>query len=290
MMITLSANDIRKLSPACRAELMALVMPSDNDELTGDDRVPAGTLDGIGTADEAAPNAEDVLEEKRVVDLSVDEARDLLANISDRSKDTLKRFASGKPVALSSLIGTGGAYRDYSELKRSFVGAVNRRLRTVSGNRNAAFFSSDRDKTRIKTTPKTAMALRCVFNLPEPLPEFEFINREGKSVDADMKLCQELNTRLTSAWGTFTGRPSDTSTDPWPTQVLNHFLKAGLELFIGTPVGWDEATESETYEVHTVSDPSTVIRNAVEDGFPEKLTEVFFGPGSDAQVLARPVI
>lgn len=287
MMLVLSPNDIGRLSPSCRAELIALMMSSDADELEGDDRFPSGILDRVADREIAAPTADDVLEEKVVVDLSVDEARDLLANISDRSKETLKLFASGHPVALSSLIGTGGEYRDYSELKRSFVGAVNRRLRTVSGNRNAAFFSSDRDKTRIKTTSKTALALRCVFNLPEPLPEFDFIDRAGKSIDANKKQCEELKARLVSAWSDFEGRPNDVSADPWSAQVLNHFAKTGLELFIGTTVGLDD-DGWEIYEIQTVADPVALIRNSLDDRCPPSFDKFFFGISSDAQVLARP--
>ena len=290
MMLTLSSNDMHRLSPACRAELMAVFMSPLSNELDDDGRLPSEILDGQVGDESATPTADDVLEEKRVVDLSVDEARDLLANIKDRSAEILKRFATGKPVALATLIGPSGEYRDYSELKRSFVGAVNRRLRTVSGTRNAALFSSDRDKTRIKITQKTAQSLRVVFAMPEPQPEFEFIDRAGNRIDAKSEKCQELSARLALVWGEFSGRTADDSTTSWAERALCHFANAGLELFVGTPIGWDDKAQSEIYEIHTVADPLIVIHNAIEDGYPSKLDELFFGLGSDAHVLARPAL
>ena len=83
MMLVISSNDMRKLSPACRSELMALFMSSDADEPVGDDRFPLGIFEADDGHEAAATTeADDVHEEKRVVDLTVDEARDLLANIS----------------------------------------------------------------------------------------------------------------------------------------------------------------------------------------------------------------
>ena len=288
MMLILSTNDIRRLSPGCRNELVALMMSSGPDELEPDELMSTDSLGDDAAHSDAAPTADDVLEEKSVVDLSVDEANDLLANIRDKSKETLKRFASGKPVALGSLIGSEGEYRDYSELKRSFVGAVNRRLRTVSGVRNAVLFSSDRDKTRIKTTPKTALSLRCVFNLPEPLPEFEFVDAEGRSVDADHESCLELKSRLSEAWANFVGRPNDASADGWPVRVLTHFANADFEPFIGSVVAWDENSSEETFEFRRISAPFNVIRNTFDAAGPHR-DELFFGLNSEAKVMARPV-
>ena len=68
---------------------------------------------------------------------------------------------------MDDLIGEKGRYRDFTDLKRSFVGAVNRRLRTVTENRLAMLFASDRDKTRIRITPKSAMSLRLALDIPE---------------------------------------------------------------------------------------------------------------------------
>ena len=297
MMLVISSNDMRRLSPACRSELMAFFMSSDADEPVGDDRFPPGIFEAheSGGDDGAATTADDVIEEKRVVDLTADEARDLVANISNRSHETLKLFASGLPVALSALIGPGCEYRDYNELKRSFVGAVNRRLRTVSGNRNAALFSSDRDKTRIKTTRQTALALRCLFDMSEPLPDFDFIDRAGNGIDpndSNAKQCEELKDRLASAWKDFVGRPNDASADPWSARVLSHFASSGLELFIRTPIGLDDGLDnnslSQNYDIHTVADPFIVIHNATQDSNPDALAGLYFGLGNDAQVMACP--
>lgn len=288
MMLVLSSNDMRRLSPACRSELMALFISSAVDDPVGDGRLPPSIFEADVGDDAAATTADDVIEEKRVVDLTPDEARDLVANISERSRGTLKLFASGQPVALSALIGPSCEYRDYSELKRSFVGAVNRRLRTVSGNRNAALFSSDRDKTRIKTTRKTALALRCLFDMPEPMPDVDFIDRSGNGIDATDKKCEELKLRLATAWKDFLGRPNDVSTDSWPARVLSHFASSGLELFVRTPTALDDDVQLPEYEILTVADPFIVIQNAAEDSNPDALAGLYFGIGSDAQVMACP--
>jgi hypothetical protein len=291
MMLVISSNDMRKLSPACRLELMAVFMSAGADEPLIDDHLPPGIFEADnGQEDAVRTAAEEVHEEKRVVDLTVDEARDLLANISKRSHATLALFASGQPVALAALIGPSCEYRDYSELKRSFVGAVNRRLRTVSGNRNAALFSSDRDKTRIKITKKTALALRCLFDMPEPLPDFDFIDRSGNAIDSADQQCQILKLRLASAWQDFSGRPNDVSAEPWHARVLAHFASAGLELLIRTPAGLDNETFVQKYEIHTVADPFIVIHNAIEDSNPDTLDGLCFGLGSEAQVMACPVL
>ncbi len=52
----------------------------------------------------------------------------------------LKLFAPGRSIALDELIGEHKPYANMTDLKRSFVGAVNRRLRTVTGNRQAVLF------------------------------------------------------------------------------------------------------------------------------------------------------
>jgi hypothetical protein len=269
---------------------MAVFMSPLSNELDDDERLPPELLEGQAGDGSATPTVDDVLEEKRVVDLSVEEARNLLANIKDRSEQTLKLFATGKPVALASLIGPGGEYRDYNELKRSFVGAVNRRLRTVCGIRNAALFSSDRDKTRIKITQKTAQSLRAVFDMPEPMPEFEFIDPVGNSIDAKSDKCQELSARLVLVWSELSSRPTDSSTVSWAERVLKHFASSGLELFVGTPTGWNDETQSDTYDFHTVIHPFGAIQGAIEHGYPLRLDELAFGLESDAQVLARPAL
>jgi hypothetical protein len=288
MMIMLSPNDVRRLSPACRAELMALLTSPVADDLDTENRRPYGLYEESSSDESTAPIADEVLEEKRVVDLTVDEARDLLANISDRSQKTLKLFAPGKPLTLNSLIGPGGEYRDYSELKRSFVGAVNRRLRTVSGSRNAALFSSDRDKTRIKITRQTALALRCAFNFPESMPEFDFFDQTGKPIAADQEQCKKMHSHLAAAWPQFTGRPNDASATTWAAWVLQHFVDSGMDLLARVPGHRDGNNHdtNDTYQV--VIQAHETISNAAQDGNAHNLFELFIGLAGDTQIMARP--
>ena len=53
------------------------------------------------------------------------------------------------------------------------MGAVNRRLRTVVGDRAVVLFSSDRNRTRIRLLPATAYALRQAMGIPEMSDEDE---------------------------------------------------------------------------------------------------------------------
>ena len=165
MMMLITPDDFRNLSPACRQELLAL-FNSRVDQ--GNEVEPPAYYSGDdeGYQQSEPPTIDDVLEEKRVVDISVEQARELVANISPKSQETLKLFAPGTPVALDTLIGAGCPYRDFTDLKRSFVGAVNRRLRTVSGNRLAVLFASDRDKKCVRITPVAAASLRQVLDSP----------------------------------------------------------------------------------------------------------------------------
>lgn len=280
MMLVLSPHDFKKLSPACRSEILMLLM-------NGGESSDMSLFPGTGEPEqEAAPETEDVVsEEKQVISLTPTEAVDLLANISDRSSQTLKLFAPGQPVALDTLIGPNGLYRDYVELKRSFVGAVNRRLRTVSGNRNAALFSSDRDKTRIKVTAKTAQALRRVFGLSEPLPTMIFCDEHGRDIAINDPACTTLQEALASAWATVdAGTLPENKVDLF-ADVIRHFVKSGLELYVRTPKTWNEATQEIEYEIQTVSEPNGVIGNwKAESG----LGELFVGFPGKPQVLAQP--
>ncbi|MDO8943839.1 MAG: hypothetical protein Q7U75_11695, partial [Desulfobacterales bacterium] len=77
----------------------------------------------------------------------------------------LKRFADGGSVSLDSLIGEGNPYETFNDLKRSFVGAVNRRLRTVTKIRTAVLFrkSASPEEEGISVKDLTAQSLRAVF-------------------------------------------------------------------------------------------------------------------------------
>ena len=282
MFITLNASDIQRLSAECRAELMSIMMSPTLGQPDAIDLYPEESFQEFEGDENASPSAADVLDEKVVVDVTVDEARDLIANISVKSLDTLKRFASGKPVVLSSLIGKDGIYDDYSNLKRSFVGAVNRRLRTVSGNRNAVFFSSDRDKTRIRTTTQTALALRCVFNIPEPSPEFWFVSRDGEFLSTSEPQCKALQDRLTNSWATFSGRPNDGSKETWHERVLSHLVHSGLVLFEGNH--YLEIGNTKNYEFKKIEHPIDFI-SMVHSHEYDNVAFTYIGSDEDAKVL-----
>ncbi len=251
MMLLVTPEDFQKLSRACRQELIALLssrstqtLGSEAPDYHGEDE-EAGT-DGYQQQVEN-PTIDDVLEEKCVVDITVEQAQDLIANISRESQQTLRLFAPGSPIALDELIGKDGPYRDFNHLKRSCVGAVNRRLRTVLGNRLAVLFSSDRDKTRIKITPLSAASLRQVLEIPEPMPAFEFVDRKsGECISATSGAAKKLQERLQLTWREFDGRPEDRRPSVDDTNVLKHFMDNGFDATTGIIVASNE--DSEVFE------------------------------------------
>jgi len=239
MMIVLTPDDFKKLSISSRQEVLSLLdLRNQSDE--DDSNIYYGEDGDAQTPATAAPSpggvtSDDVLEEEHVVDLTIDQARELVANISEKSQQTLRRFAAGNPVAIEDLIGEGRDYRDVTELKRSLVAAVKRRLRNITKNRLAVLFSSDRDKTRIKIKPLAAAALREVLNIPEPLPEFMFYDKlTGESISAPPARLQE---RLQSAWNLFSGRPKNGATIDGLTS-LKHFADHGFQIWKGEE-DWD---------------------------------------------------
>lgn len=162
MDLVISSEDFRRLSPATQKELLAVLMggDSDGDAMFGMDdydAVPASSTQG-GSANAG----------KRVFPINPGQASELLSNLAEKSQQTLRLFAEGERVSVDDLVGEGRPYKDLNDLKRSFVGAVNRRLRTVVGNRSAVLFSSDRDRQKIRVLPMTASALRQVMGIPEP--------------------------------------------------------------------------------------------------------------------------
>ena len=105
--------------------------------------------------------------DKKIVEINVDQARQLIANISPLSQKTLMLFVYGDQIAVASLVGPGSDYPDLTALKKSLIGGVVRRLRTVTGNRDAVLFASDPDRSVLFIKPGSASALRQAFNLPE---------------------------------------------------------------------------------------------------------------------------
>ncbi len=168
MFLVLSRQDLARLSPELRTELEQLVFSkpaADYEEMEFPDW--GGNENAYHEPDQtlAAPWSDSPHrsgDSKTVIDISVDEARALLGNLSAKSIETLRQFASGESVAFDSLVGPDNAYESLSDLKRSFVGAVNRRLRTVTRNRSAVLFRKTEGEAGVSITvrPMTAAALQ----------------------------------------------------------------------------------------------------------------------------------
>jgi hypothetical protein len=154
MQLHITSDEFRRLTPATQRELLML--------LTGDD----GSDDYLGTEEFEPPSAAiGSGADRRVVGITVEQTKELLSNLADKSQQTLRLFAQSERVEIDVLVGENMPYKDMNDLKRSFVGAVNRRLRTVRGDRGVVLFSSDRDRKRIRVLPVTASALRHVLGI-----------------------------------------------------------------------------------------------------------------------------
>lgn len=171
MDLVLSQSDFRRLSQTTQQELLAVLSGGaavrDVPNAERDEVVKVSSLDEIPLAAyEGESGYSD--SEKRVIGISAEQASEVLANLANRSQQTLRLFAVAERVGIDELVGEDRPYRDMNDLKRSFVGAVNRRLRTVVGNRSVVLFSSDRDRRRIRILPYAAAALRQAMGIPEP--------------------------------------------------------------------------------------------------------------------------
>ena len=189
MMISISPADFCRLSPACQQELLALFTSSgqsSQSDLNRYDSVGSGY--GHTDLDRSAPapgGATSALSQsakvtrthrnakKRIVELSVDQARQLIENVSQRSQTTLQLFVYGGWVRVDSLVGPDKVYPELTVLKRSLIGGITRRLRTVTGDREAALFVANPDKSAFCIWSVNACALRQAFNLPESSPRLD---------------------------------------------------------------------------------------------------------------------
>jgi hypothetical protein len=162
MELVITSEDFRRLSPATQKELLAVLMGGD-----GDGDVMLG-LDDYDSMPASGSQTGSASTGKRVFPINPAQATELLSNLAEKSQQTLRLFAVGERVAVDDLVGEDRPYKDMNDLKRSFVGAVNRRLRTVVGNRSAVLFSSDRDRQKIRVLPTAASALRQAMGIPEP--------------------------------------------------------------------------------------------------------------------------
>ena len=268
MMIVVSPQDFKKLSRACQLELISMIGFS-----VGNAEYP---YDSLAVEDEAIadlyiqkprhPVANDIVGDKQVIDISNEHAQSLIANISGKSLETLKLFAQGEPIDLNELVGTDKLYENFNDLKRSFVGAVNRRLRTVTGNRLAVLFSTVKSKTgeeetRIRVKPRTAAALRSVLDILEPLPEFYFYDIDGHLIlkaEGNTKLTQDkLQGKLKTAWQSFTGHPNQVSVGVSPMQIAEHYVSHGFTIKMGSAVAWDDESSEPEY---AFSEPITSLK------------------------------
>lgn len=174
MMLTITKEDFTRLSSACQRELLALLGYREGEE-SDDSNESIPYEDGYFPLPDELHSVLQQSEEagvpsagKRVIDITPDQAKELISNISDKSIETLRRFASGGPVQIDDLCGDDRPYSNLSDLKRSFVGAVNRRLRTVTGNRQAVLFLTVKDEGTdagklIAVRPLTAASLSQTF-------------------------------------------------------------------------------------------------------------------------------
>lgn len=289
-MIVISSTDFQKLSAGSQRELLDLLSFNASGQQPREDEMslpfedfdsaynespwaPQPDLNpetdlfesGISSVLSLAPQQEDVDPvRKKVVEISVDQARDLIANVSDKSKDALKLFVSGQPVSLAALVGPSAPYRDHNELKRSFVGAVNRRLRTVTENRTAVLFSSDRDKTRIRITPLSATALRQALDVPEPLPNFDFYDQAGQQVPVDGEPIGLFMQLLESAWQDLSMRPTEGRIALVPSQVVSHFLNHGFILVAGKPMATQDDNQTVWYEYTADNQDQTALCRQID--------------------------
>ena len=175
MYIVLTRADLDRLSPQTRGELFRVFFggcTSGEDDFLPEGGDSHDSLEWQGPevdSWEPAMEMPDSFGESRVVvEISAEQANGLIANLSAKSIETLKRFASTNHVLVDNLVGKGQTYENFADLKRSFVGAVNRRLRTVTRNRSAVLFRKIEtdDGTGIAVKEQTAIALRNVF-IPE---------------------------------------------------------------------------------------------------------------------------
>ena len=245
MMLVLSPDDFQRLSVDSQQEILSLLAtrpPSapvaDNhttDIWNDDDLTSYGQ-----TISPPATTFDEVSEEKRIVDITVEQAHALVANVGKRSLETLRRFALGEPMTLDELIGEHGSYKDRTDLKRSFVGAVNRRLRTVTGNRLGVLFGSDRDGNRIRMRPLTATALRQALDIQEPMPNVEFYDLSGKPLNESNADVVTLRTQLQTAWQEFSGRPCAGHSKVEPVVIIEHLIGHDFRTCLGVITGFED--------------------------------------------------
>jgi hypothetical protein len=170
MMIIITKQDLARMSPVLRNELMQVMFDIDDNSVKELSEETIDFEEYQQFLNETPPplihinDSMDVKKTKSVIEIDEEQAKSLIANLSDKSINTLKKFTTSDPVEVESLVGTEKLYTNFIELKRSFVGPVNRRLRTVTGNRSAMLFlKADDDTAKISVKLGTALALKKVL-------------------------------------------------------------------------------------------------------------------------------
>jgi len=177
MEIILSEYDISRMPGELREELIQFIFNKEHNSGNFYD-IPVEGLDMDYVGFDPLPNEEFFPREeltetfkkgkkgKKVIGISDDQAKKLISNLSDKSISTLEKFTTGDPVSIDKLVGEGKPYKDFVDLKRSFVGPVNRRLRTVTGDRTSVLFlkvKEDNGSRYITVKNITAAALESVL-------------------------------------------------------------------------------------------------------------------------------
>ena len=257
MLITLDARDFRRLSAACQQELLALLALNDAESPAGEDHAPLAEEDWARHLSDAAGRERPVVglginshlpvrpvgdqtRKKEILQISVEQARQLVANVNDRNKATLNMLAAKQRVPLNTLVGPGAAYSDNTQLNRSLVGAVNRKLRAVTGNRNATLFACDVAKSRIGLSAVSSAALRQALDVAEPMPYFEFYDQNGCQIDNLSTSASTFTKLVEAAWRDIKLRPDTGYVGLSVPQIIGHLMKHGFKL-----VGGKEAAENE---------------------------------------------
>ncbi|MDC0361752.1 hypothetical protein OAN12_01750 [Halioglobus sp.] len=175
MKILIDKHDLAKMSVELRNELMQLMFDQESNS-TEDFYTEIPNI-GFEEHKMAYPEEQQYVpgesadskskKQKEVIGISESQARDLIANLSDKSIDTLKHFTTKDSVLIDTLVGKGKPYATFNELKRSFVGPVNRRLRTVTKNKTSVLFKKseqDGDESKFSVKPETGSSLSKVLS------------------------------------------------------------------------------------------------------------------------------
>jgi hypothetical protein len=177
MKITLSEYDISQMPAELREELMQFIFKKGHNSNNFYD-IPAEGLDmeyvdlaslfndDFFPKEELTDTFKKSKKAKKVIGISEGQAKKLISNLSNKSIGTLEKFTTGDPVSIDNLVGEGKPYKDFVDLKRSFVGPVNRRLRTVTGDRTSVLFlkvQEDNGSRYITVKNITAAALESVL-------------------------------------------------------------------------------------------------------------------------------